>query len=152
LRPVRFERPRRLARMTHHPKRKHVHTDRIPIRWGDMDAMGHVNNTVYFRYMESARIGWFESLGITPDPRGQGPVIVNASCNFRKQLVWPGEVELRTYAGAPGRSSFETWVEIRPSYDPEVIYAEGQAKIVWVDFALGKSMPLPERIRQIVES
>ena len=40
--------------------RKLVHVERIPIRWGDMDAMGHVNNTVYFRYMEQARIGWFE--------------------------------------------------------------------------------------------
>jgi acyl-CoA thioester hydrolase len=136
--------------MTQRHERKLVHTDIIAIRWGDMDAMGHVNNAVYFRYMESARIAWFESLGITPDPAGQGPIIINASCTFLKPLVYPGTLELRTYAGAAGRSSFETWVEIRPSYDPDVVYAEGQAKIVWVDHGPGKSMPLPERIRQIV--
>ena len=71
--------------------RKLVHTERIDIRWGDMDAMGHVNNTVYFRYMEQARIGWFESLV----PRGEawrsmGIVIVNASCNFKKPINYPG--------------------------------------------------------------
>jgi len=47
--------------------RKLVHVERIPIRWGDMDAMGHVNNTVYFRYMEQARISWFDALV----PRGK---------------------------------------------------------------------------------
>jgi hypothetical protein len=67
--------------------RKLVHTQRIDIRWGDMDEICHVNNTVYFRYMEQARIGWFESLV----PRGEawrsmGIVIVNASCHFNGPL------------------------------------------------------------------
>ena len=58
--------------------------------------MGHVNNTVYFRYMEQARIGWFESLL----PRGEawttiGIVIVNASCNFKKPINYPGTVEVK---------------------------------------------------------
>jgi acyl-CoA thioester hydrolase len=132
-------------------KRNHVHTEVIAIRWGDMDAMGHVNNTVYFRYMEQARISWFESLAVGPDPHGSGPIIVNASCTFMKELVYPGQVELRMYAGKAGRSSFETWLEMRPSYDPGSVYAEGGAKVVWVDFAKGKSVPLPARIRQLVE-
>jgi acyl-CoA thioester hydrolase len=131
-------------------KRRLVHTETIPIRWGDMDAMGHVNNTVYFRYMEQARISWFEHLRTPPAPNGVGPVIINASCTFLKQLVYPGDVEVKMYAGEPGRSSFETWLEMRPSYDPHTIYAEGKAKIVWVDFARGKSVPLPEEIRHLV--
>ena len=132
-------------------KRRHVHTEVIPIRWGDMDAMGHVNNTIYFRYMEQARISWFELLGVRPSARGEGPVIINASCTFMKQLVYPGDVEVRTYAGKVGNSSFETWLEMRPSYDPETVYAEGAAKVVWVDFERGKSVPLPDRIRRLVE-
>jgi len=67
-----------------------------------------------------------------------------------KELVYPGQVELRMYAGKAGRSSFETWLEMRPSYDRETVYAEGAAKVVWVDFAKGKSVPLPDRIRQLV--
>jgi len=132
-------------------QRRHVHTEVIPIRWGDMDAMGHVNNTIYFRYMEQARISWFEALEAGPAPNGTGPIIINASCTFKKELVYPGNVELRMYAGKAGRSSFETWLEMRPSYDPETVYAEGAAKVVWVDFAQGKSVPLPDRIRRLVE-
>ena len=44
----------------------------IPIRWGDMDAMGHVNNTIYFRYLEIVRIEWLHSVAGAPDPRGRG--------------------------------------------------------------------------------
>ena len=133
-----------------HRKFKLVHTEIVPIRWGDMDAMGHVNNTIYFRYMEIARISWFESLGVRGGPTGHGPVIVNASCSFMKQLVYPGNVEVKVFAGEPGRSSFQTWLEMRPSYDPGVLYAEGGGKVVWVDFPKGKSMPLPEGIRKLV--
>jgi acyl-CoA thioester hydrolase len=66
--------------------KKFVHQMVIPIRWGDMDAMGHVNNTVYFRYMETVRIDWFETINCRVNPLGQGPVIVNAFCNFYKQF------------------------------------------------------------------
>jgi acyl-CoA thioester hydrolase len=132
-------------------KRRHVHTEVIPIRWGDMDAMGHVNNTIYFRYMEQARVSWFDAVSARPGTAGTGPIIINASCTFMKELVYPGNVELRMYAGKAGRSSFETWLEMRPSYDPRTVYAAGAAKVVWVDLAKGKSVPLPDRIRQLVE-
>ena len=62
----------------------------IPIRWGDMDAMGHVNNTVYFRYMETLRIDWFAAIGCPVNPHAQWPVIVNAFCNFYKQFEFQG--------------------------------------------------------------
>ena len=131
-------------------KRKLVHTDVIAIRWGDLDSVGHVNNTIYFRYMEQARIDWFDSLGYPVGPREEGPVIVNASCTFLKQLNYPGNVEVKTYIGTVGRTSMESWIEMRPSYDPRTVYAEGGAKIVWVNYARGKSTPLPDQIRRLV--
>ena len=131
-------------------KRKLVHTDVIAIRWGDLDSVGHVNNTIYFRYMEQARIDWFDSLGYPVGPREEGPVIVNASCTFLKQLNYPGNVEVKTYIGTVGRTSMESWIEMRPSYDPRTVYAEGGAKIVWVNYGLGKSQPLPDQIRRVV--
>jgi acyl-CoA thioester hydrolase len=130
--------------------KKLVHTLRMPIRWGDMDAMGHVNNTVYFRYLEQARIEWFTEADCEPDPNGEGPVIINARCTFIKQLKYPGEIEIRTYVGAPGRSSFETIQEIRRVDQPEVLSAEGGAKVVWVNFPLEKSVALPERVRSLL--
>lgn len=119
----------------------------IPIRWGDMDAMGHVNNTVYFRYMEQVRISWFDSLGFTPEPRGEGPLIVNASCTFARELRYPGNVICRQYVGAIGRSSVETYIDMLRSDEPDTVYASGSAKVVWVDYAKKRSAPLPEGAR-----
>lgn len=130
--------------------KKLVHTMRMPIRWGDMDAMGHVNNTNYFRYIESARIAWLEQVGGLPESRSEGPVIVNASMNFLKQLTYPADIEVRTFVAPPGRSSVEVSHEIRlidPDGHPGELHAEGAAKVVWVDFRLGKSAPLPQALR-----
>jgi acyl-CoA thioester hydrolase len=134
---------------------KLVHTMRMPIRWGDMDAMGHVNNTVYFRYIEQARISWFDSIDCAPDPAGEGPVIVNAHCSFIKQLKYPGEIEVATLVGAPGRSSFEMTHQIRlldAQGAPGVLHAEGGAKVVWVNFPTEKSTPLPDKIRSLLQA
>ncbi len=124
----------------------------MPIRWGDMDAMGHVNNTVYFRYLEQARISWFESLGHGgKDADGRGPVIINANMTFIRQLRYPGDIEIRMYAGEPGRTSFETRMEIRRTDQPDVVYAEGGAKVVWCDYEAEKSVPVPPAIRALIE-
>jgi acyl-CoA thioester hydrolase len=126
---------------------------RQPIRWGDMDMMGHVNNTVYFRYIETARIAWLEEIEGAPDPAGTGPVIVNAHCSFLKQLKYPGDIEVSTYVGPPGRSSFEMTHEIRlvgPDGQPGAVHAEGGAKIVWVDLQAEKSVPLPDVVRSLL--
>ena len=130
--------------MTHHARHL-VHTSIQPVRWGDMDALGHVNNTVYFRYMEQARIEWLYAQSRDADPyaTGQGPVIVNASCTFREPLVYPGEVEVRMYLADPGRSSVGSYYEIRKG---KTLVAEGAAKIVWIDVATGRPTALPERI------
>jgi acyl-CoA thioester hydrolase len=113
--------------------KKLVHETRIPIRWGDMDAMGHVNNTVYFRYLEIVRVEWLDSLGHPPSPDGQGPVIVNAFCNFHRQLAYPGEILAKHYVSNPGRSSFDTWITLERLDEPAVIYASGGATTVWQD-------------------
>ena len=129
--------------------KKLVHRSRIAIRWGDMDAIGHVNNTVYFRYMEQARIEWLETLG-RPFEGTQGPVLINAECSFLRQLKYPGDIEVCCYLGAVGLSSFQTTYEIRRVDAAEVIVAEGSGKLVWIDFKLGKSVPLPDAIRLLL--
>ncbi|MGN6317542.1 acyl-CoA thioesterase [Trinickia sp.] len=124
----------------------------MPIRWGDMDAFGHVNNTVYFRYMEQVRISWFESIGMVGGAdRGQGPVIVNASMEFLRQLHYPGDIVGRMTVGQPGRSSFDTGFELRRADDPGTLYARGAARCVWIDYAAGRSVPLPEALRARLE-
>ncbi|RZL66056.1 MAG: acyl-CoA thioesterase [Variovorax sp.] len=131
-------------------KKKLVYEMIIPIRWGDMDAMGHLNNGSYFRYLETARIDWFQSLGLDPSPAGEGMVIVNAFCNFYKQLEYPGGVLMKMYASDPARTTFETWGTMARADAPEVICAAGGATTIWVDFPKQKALPLPEWLRQIV--
>ncbi|HEX5684323.1 MAG TPA: thioesterase family protein [Ideonella sp.] len=122
----------------------------IPIRWGDMDAMGHVNNTVYFRYFEIIRVQWLHEVGGAPDPSAQGPVIVNAFCNFIKQLEYPGDVLAKHYVANLGRTSFDTFITLERTDQPGVIHAEGGATTVWVDFPAGKSVPVPDWLRALI--
>ena len=122
----------------------------IAIRWGDMDAMGHLNNASYFRYMETARIDWFTSIGVGADREGEGVVIVNAFCNFYRQLEYPGQVVTRMYVSDPARTTFETWVTMARSEAPDVICAAGGATTIWVDFPKQKAMALPDWLREIV--
>jgi acyl-CoA thioester hydrolase len=129
--------------------RKLLHVVRIPIRWGDMDAYEHVNNTVYFRYMEQARVEWLERSGHVCNARQEAPVIINASCTFFVPLTYPGTVEVRMFAGHVGRSSVATYYELRLE-GADLLYAEGAAKVVWMDPATGKSVPLPAALRQLV--
>jgi acyl-CoA thioester hydrolase len=129
------------------PARKLVHSVSIPIRWGDMDAQGHVNNTVYFRYMEQARVEWLESVREGAGDVGSlGSVIVNASCTFKLPLSYPGVIEVRMLVDAPGRSSLDTHYEL---WMNDRKYAEGSARIVWIDVNTQRSTPLPERLRAL---
>ncbi len=122
----------------------------IPIRWGDMDAMGHVNNCAYFRYFESARVDWFRAMDAEPNPQGEGPLVLNLFCDFRKQMEFPGTVKVRLYAGEVNRSSFDCWVTFERTDAPGFIHATGGATNVWVDFPKQKSVPVPERLRRLL--
>jgi acyl-CoA thioester hydrolase len=132
-------------------KKKLVHEMLVPIRWGDMDAMGHVNNAVYFSYLETVRFDWLRSIACQPDPAGEGPVIVNAFCNFYRQLEYPGEVRLKMYVSDPGRTTFESWATMERDDQPGVLFAAGGATTIWVDFPKQKAKALPDWLRQLVQ-
>ena len=82
-----------------------------------------------------------------PDPKGQGPVIVNAFCNFYKQLEYPGYVLAKMYVSDPARTTFESWCTLERADQPGLVYAAGGATTIWVDFPLQKAVPLPDHIR-----
>ena len=137
---MRFALPERL---------KLVHEMRIPVRWGDLDAMGHVNNTIYFRYFESLRIEWLQSLASGPDPAGVGPVMANGFCNFIRQIEYPGEIVARHYVVSPrpGAKSLDTYFTLSMADAPDVVSANGGATLVWLDFPNRKTVPLPDHLR-----
>jgi acyl-CoA thioester hydrolase len=83
-------------------------------------------------------------------PLGEGPVIINAFCNFYRQFEYPGDVLLKLYTSEPGRSSFETWITMERSDRPGQIDAAGGATTVWTDFPKQKSAPMPQWLRDLV--
>ena len=127
-----------------------LHSLTIAVRWGDMDALGHVNSAAYFVYMEQARVHWLASVGVEDIGTGAnvGAVIANAHCTFHRSIAYPAELEVQMHGGAPGRSSFESYYYLRDAGDNTILYATGSARIVWVDYTNERSLPLPEFIRR----
>ena len=126
-----------------------IYTLALEPRWGDMDALGHVNNTVYFRYMEEVRVRWMKSINYTFDAEGVGPVIVNTSLDFMRPIVFPDTVEIDFSVKPPGRSSVTTLYTFRIKQE---VVASGSAVIVWVNYSLGKSVPLPRLVLDALSS
>jgi len=128
-----------------------IFTCEISVRWGDMDAVGHVNNAAYFTYMEQVRVAWLESIGLAEAVRRpqQGPVIVSAACEYEQPIVYPATLWVKMYAGPAGRSSFETRYEILDT-KTGLLYALGKAQVVWVDHEQRRSMPIPPAIRALL--
>jgi len=139
-------------RITIPEERKLVHEIIMPIRWGDMDAYGHVNNTVYFRYMEQARVDWIHSLGYPVAPESESVIMINAFCNFFLQLTYPGELIIKTFVGTIGRTSMDVFHTMTLTTEPDVLAADGGTTLVWVDINTSQSVPWPADILQKVRA
>lgn len=130
----------------------HVHTSRLRIRWGDMDAMGHVNNARFFTFFEQTRIDWLESFSKDDALRNnrQGFILAHASCDFKVPVVYPAVLEIRLLCEPPGRTSFTSRYEVYDE-DGEVLHAVGKGVMVWIDLETGEPTPLPGRLRAVLE-
>ncbi|AVG18701.1 thioesterase [Chromobacterium vaccinii] len=121
------------------------------MRWGDMDAVGHLNNTYYFRYLEQIRIEWLQGMGFGIEPEGIGPVLASTSCVYRKQLTYPATLDITIELEKLGRSSLKLRHHFYRRDDPGVAYASAEVLLVWVDYKAEKSVPIPEEIREAIE-
>lgn len=127
-----------------------LHSLKMQVRWGDMDALGHVNNAEYLRYFEQSRITWLEGHGYAVAGVGTGPILAKVSVTYLKPVVYPTEIEIRLYAGPVGNSSFTLLSEIVNGRDASERFTEGEFVTVWVDYERAKSVPIPEKIRAIL--
>ncbi|AEB59002.1 acyl-CoA thioesterase [Ectopseudomonas mendocina] len=123
-----------------------LHTAHIPVRWGDMDSYGHVNNIIYMQYLEEARVAWFELAGVAMSNVPFGPVVLQTQHTYLKPVVHPATVVVQLRAGAVGRSSLVIEHSLSTVEDPLTIYGEGYCKLVWIDHDSGKSVALPEHV------
>lgn len=124
----------------------------IPVAWGDMDAFGHVNNTIYFRYFETARIRCFAEIGYSDLMReeGLGPILAATDCRFRVPLEYPDTVTAGTYIGEIREDGFMMHYGLF-SHRHQKLAADGTGRIVSFDYRAGRKAPLPEAIRENLE-
>lgn len=117
------------------------------IRWGDLDALGHVNNIIFFQFCESARIAYFDAIGLEQLKQRptDGPGMVSGQLNFRRQLRYPGNVQVSAHVTKIGQRSFTLTYELRDAADAEIV-ADGDSVCVWVDYAAGRALPLPDEL------
>ena len=123
----------------------------IPLRWGDMDAMGHVNNTVYFRLIEEARMQWFSYMDLSKMLDGEGPILAHAACDFLKPLIYPATTKVIQRLVRLGRSSVDLESVIECVDQAGVTYARGKSVVVWMDYKNGKSVAWPKHVRALFE-
>jgi acyl-CoA thioester hydrolase len=96
--------------------------------------------------MEQARVEWITSLGLSVTPGNASMLMINGFCNFHQQLVYPGELILKTYLGDVGRSSVDVYTTMALTTGPDTLAAVGGATMVWVDLKTGKSAPWPDHL------
>ena len=124
-------------------------TLRFPIRWGDMDAMAHVNNTLYMRYFEESRVSWSHSKSMPAHASGTGIILGKASVTFRKPVTYPAIVVVDLWAGRVGRASFSLLNSLTVEGETEPS-ATGESVVVWYDYVNQKALPVPADLRAIL--
>ena len=120
----------------------------IPVAWGEMDSFQHVNNIVYFRYFESARMAYFDRLDIWSylDETGVGPILASTQCKFRLPLSYPDTVSVGTKITEIAEDRFlMKYLVVSHQYGKAA--AEGEGLVVYYNYREKTKAPLPEVLR-----
>ncbi len=121
---------------------------KIPIAWGDMDAFGHVNNIRYFKYFESARIKYFEDIGLADimHQSNIGPILASTSAKFIKPVVYPDIISVGTRITSLNEKKFS--MDYLIESDKIGVVAIGEAVIVILDYESSQKAPLPIVVKE----
>lgn len=127
-------------------EKKLLHVAEIPVRWGDMDTNQHVNNTRYYQYLEEARIEWLDGIGAQRRQIGQGLVLLRCTHHFLRPVDHPATVQVELYAIEVGRTSLTIGHRMLVKGE-EGQAGYGDTKLVWIDVASQRPIPVPDRVR-----
>ncbi len=122
---------------------------RLSVRFRDCDAMGHVNHAVYLTYFEQGRLTFWRELTGAPSPHTR-VIIARAECDYRAPAHFGDELEIRLEVGDIGRSSFTLKYQIVQAGSGALV-AVGSTVMVSYDYPAGKSVPLPDAARELLE-
>jgi acyl-CoA thioester hydrolase len=135
------------------PDQYHVIID-WPVHWGDQDLFGHVNNVVYFRWLESARVAYLDRIGMAR-LHGQediGPILAAISCNFRRQIEYPDTVRIGTRVTRIGNTSMTVEHAIWSATKGGEPAADGTSTVVIFDYPSQRPIRVPNEIRRKIEA
>lgn len=122
----------------------------VPVAWGDMDAFGHVNNTMYFRYFETARIAFLDRIAFRGES-GIGPILASTQCRFRRPLAYPDTVCVGARVSEIGEDRFTHEYRLVSRTLNEVA-AEGSGVVVAYDYGRKTRCALPADVRARMEA
>ncbi|CDM23604.1 hypothetical protein BN940_05676 [Castellaniella defragrans 65Phen] len=125
-------------------------TPPIDVRWGDMDALRHVNNAVYFSYFEEGRVHLFAAMGLGA-AAGRYGVLAHASCDFLRPLLYPARVVVGMKLLRVGRTSLELDCWVADAGDAATLYARGRNVLVCTDGATGRPVPWTDADRRALD-
>ena len=118
----------------------------VSLRWRDLDAFQHVNNSNFLTYLEEARIRWFASWDGEWVTDATAPLLAAVQLNYRQPIPYPADVAVELFVERLGTSSVTVGHRI-VSGDGATLYADGHVVMVWIDRANGRPTPLPEVVR-----
>jgi acyl-CoA thioester hydrolase len=120
----------------------------ISVQWGDMDALGHVNNARYFTWFESARMALFERVGLTSvGTPTVGPILAHTRCDFLAPVTYPAELVAGSRIDRLGTTSFTMGSGIARAATPGELVARGEGVVVLIDYTSGAKVPIPDDLR-----
>lgn len=122
---------------------------RLPVQWGEMDAYDHVNNTVFFRHFESARIRYLDACGFLASYEEEriGAILQSTSCRFRRPLRHPDTVLVGARADEVGEDRFVMGYRT-VSLAHDAVAAEGTGTVVSYDYRAEEPTAIPDDVRR----
>ena len=121
----------------------------LHVRWRDLDAFNHVNNSSYLTFLEESRLQWLRNVPGEWFHAHAMPVMAAVELHYRRPIEWPAEIDVLLSCERLGNSSMTIGNRIVDRNDPACVYADGNVVMVWVDPASGASVPLPRAIRDV---
>ncbi|WIG54754.1 MAG: Thioesterase superfamily [Rhodanobacteraceae bacterium] len=129
------------------PPSRTLATIPLHVRWRDLDAFNHVNNSSYLTFLEEARLQWLRTVPGEWFSAHAMPVMAAVELHYRKPIEWPAEIDVLLSCERLGTTSMTIGNRIVDRNDHACVYADGNVVMVWVDPATGASVPLPDAIR-----
>ena len=118
----------------------------LGVRWRDLDAFNHVNNSNFLTYLEEARLQWLQHVRDWFDEASM-PVLAASELQYRRPIPWPASLHIELRCTRLGSSSMTIAHRIVDAGDPDCLYCDGSVVMVWMNPATGKPVPLPPSIR-----